>query len=114
MLAETFPEMRSMHPGELQIEDLPSLRNFVVVDNAEEAREDLAKLHIQSMVDWREIPIWNESAREARIQTEMEKNLHRDDIVNLQFTRYAYQECECEYRLMSDIVGRQGCQKPFQ
>lgn len=86
MLAETFPEMRSMHPGELQIEDLPSLRNFVVVDNAEEAREDLAKLHIQSMVDWREIPIWNESAREARIQTEMEKNLHRDDIVNLQFT----------------------------
>lgn len=86
MISQTFPEMRSMQPGELQLEDLPALRNFVVVDNAEEAKEDLAKLHIKSMVDWREVPIWREGTREAKMQKEIEEGLDPDEVINLQFT----------------------------
>lgn len=89
MLSEKFPEIRSMHPGELQIEGLPSLRNLVVVDNADESHAELEKLEIRSMIDWREIPIWREGSREARIQKEVEEGLHRDEVINLQFTRWA-------------------------
>lgn len=87
MLAEKFPEMCSMHPGELQIEGLPSLRNFIVVDNADESRAELDKLDVKSMVDWREIPIWREGSRETRVQKEVEEGLDKDEVINLQFTR---------------------------
>lgn len=90
MFAETFAEMRGQQPGELQIEDLPTLRNFVVIDNAESAKADLAKLHIKSMVDWREVLIWQEGAREARVQKEVEASLEKDEVINLQFTRYDF------------------------
>ena len=68
MLAETFVQIRSQHPGEIQIEELPELRNLVVIDNAEESLADLDKLHIKSMVDWREVPIWREGTREQKVQ----------------------------------------------
>ncbi|KAJ2930971.1 hypothetical protein H1R20_g6124, partial [Candolleomyces eurysporus] len=86
MLAETLVQIRSQHPGEIQIEELPELRNLVVIDNAEESLADLEKLHIKSMVDWREVPIWREGTREARVQKEIEQNLERDEVINLQFT----------------------------
>jgi hypothetical protein len=76
-----------MHPGELQLEGLPSLRNLVVIDNAEESRAELEKVEVKSMVDWREVPIWREGSREARIQKEVEEGLDRDEVINLQFTR---------------------------
>lgn len=87
MLAETFAQIRSQHPGEIQIEELPELRNLVVIDNVEESKADLEKLHIKSMVDWREVPIWKEGVREARVQKELEASLGKDEVVNLQFTR---------------------------
>ncbi|KAJ2918969.1 hypothetical protein MD484_g1453, partial [Candolleomyces efflorescens] len=86
MLAETFVQIRSQHPGEIQIEELPELRNLIVIDNAEESLADLDKLHIKSMVDWREVPIWKEGTREQRVQKEIEEGLGRDEVINLQFT----------------------------
>ncbi|KAF9482709.1 acetyl-CoA synthetase-like protein [Pholiota conissans] len=86
MFAEAFPEIRNQHPGELQIQDLPFLRNIVVVDNAELEKADLAQLHIKGTVDWREILIWREDVREAQIQKDITAGLHKDDIINLQFT----------------------------
>lgn len=87
MFAEAFPEIRSQHPGELQIEDLPTLRNIVVVDNAEQDLADLAQLHIKGTADWREILIWREDTREAQIQKEITAGLNKDEVINLQFTR---------------------------
>ena len=87
MLAEAFAEIRGMQPGEIQIEYLPDLRNIVVVDNKEEAKADLAKLHIKSMVDWREILLWREDAREGRVQRDISASLDKDDVINIQFTR---------------------------
>jgi len=87
MLAEAFAEIRGMQPGEIQIEYLPDLRNIVVVDNKEEAKADLAKLHIKSMVDWREILLWREDVREGRVQRDISASLDKDDVINIQFTR---------------------------
>lgn len=88
-LSQAFPEIRSCHPGELQIEDLPELRNLVVVDNAEEHHADLAKLHIKGMVDWREILVWREDAHESHVQKSICAGLQKDEVINLQFTRFA-------------------------
>lgn len=87
-MAEAFPEIRGAHPGEIQLEDLPELRNIIVVDNAQESHADLAKLHIKSMVDWREVLIWREDAHEARVQSNITAGLKKDEVINLQFTRY--------------------------
>ena len=90
MLAEVFPEIRGQKPGEIQTAELPELRNLVVIDNVEEAREDLAKLHIKSMVDWREVLMWRNDARESRILQEIMASLRNDDVTNLQFTRFVF------------------------
>jgi len=86
-LSQAFTELRHCQPGEIQIEDLPDLRNFIVVDNAEQSRADLAKLHIKSMVDWREILMWRDDTKEARIQRNIMAGLQKEEIINLQFTR---------------------------
>ncbi|KAF8157017.1 hypothetical protein B0H34DRAFT_783221 [Crassisporium funariophilum] len=86
MLAEAFPEIRGTKPGEMQIADVPELRNLVVVDNTEADRADLARLYIKSMVDWREVLMWQEGGREDRMLKELGAGLHKDDVINLQFT----------------------------
>lgn len=95
MFAEAFPEIRGAHPGELRVEDLPQLRNIVVVDNAEEYRANLAPLHIKGTVDWREILMWREDTREARVQKDILRGLKKEEVISLQFTRYVFHESTC-------------------
>ncbi|KJA16652.1 hypothetical protein HYPSUDRAFT_47135 [Hypholoma sublateritium FD-334 SS-4] len=86
MFAEAFPEIRGAIPGGLQVEDLPQLRSIIVVDNAEEYRANLAPLHIKGTVDWREILMWREDAREARVQKDILRGLNKEEVISLQFT----------------------------
>lgn len=86
-LSQAFPQIRSQHPGEIQIEELPELRNLIVVDNAEEEKERLGRLKIKSLVDWREILLWREDGPEERKVKEIVGLLEKDDVINLQFTR---------------------------
>jgi hypothetical protein len=86
-LSQAFPQIRSQHPGEIQIEELPELRNLIVVDNAEEEKARLGRLKIKSLVDWREILLWREDASEERRVEETKSALKNDDVINLQFTR---------------------------
>jgi len=86
-LSQAFPQIRSQRPGEIEIEELPQLRNLIVVDNAEEERERLGRLKIKSMVDWREILLWREDVPEERRVTALKIDLKQDDVINLQFTR---------------------------
>lgn len=88
MLAQTFPEIRGAKPGEIQVEDLPELRNLVLVDNKETAHNDLAQLRIKSMVDWRELLMWRESHGAAQARRGITAQSEKDDVINLQFTRY--------------------------
>ena len=89
-LSQSFPQIRSQYPGEIEIKELPQLRNLIVVDNAEEEKERLGRLNIKSMVDWREILLWREDSPEERRVVELKSSLKQDDVVNLQFTRLAF------------------------
>lgn len=87
MLSQGFPDMRSARPGEIQLAELPELRNFVVVDNLEAHKTGFERLHIKSMVDWREILMWQGDTRLDEMQKDIESSNRKDDVINLQFTR---------------------------
>lgn len=86
-LSQAFPQIRSQHPGEIQIEELPELKNLIVVDNTEGEKERLARLKIKSLVDWREILLWREDVVEERRVKEIVNTLEKGDVINVQFTR---------------------------
>jgi len=86
MLAERFPQLQGMHPGEIQLEELPELRNIVVIDNDGQSAAELSKLDIRSTVDWREVLEWKPSRSEVHRRDELEGSLNNDDVINLQFT----------------------------
>jgi hypothetical protein len=67
---------------------MPELRNLIVVDNAEEESARLERLRIKSLVDWREILLWRDNTIEGRKLNEIKNGLGKDDVINLQFTRY--------------------------
>lgn len=87
MLTEVLPELRSCSPGNIQAAALPKLRNLVVVDNAEEFRQESEKLDVSSTIDWREIIMWRDTTREEKLRRETALSLRKDDIISLQFTR---------------------------
>ncbi|KAF7323872.1 hypothetical protein MKEN_00608600 [Mycena kentingensis (nom. inval.)] len=87
MLVNKFPQLRGMLRGApLQLEALPELRNIIVVDNSNEFPSQAEKLQFKSWIDWREVIIWDESASESRLHKQIEATLHKDDVINLQFT----------------------------
>jgi acyl-CoA synthetase (AMP-forming)/AMP-acid ligase II len=88
MLAEKFPDLRNSSPGTIQDPSLPELRNLVVVDNTGQFTQEANKLGLKSWIDWREIMVWDASSRESDLQKDISKSLHKDDVINLQFTRY--------------------------
>ena len=87
MLMEVLPELQSGSPGNIQAAALPELRNLVVVDNTGEFQQGSKKFHISSIIDWREIIMWREHVQEEKLRRETALSLHKDDIINLQFTR---------------------------
>jgi hypothetical protein len=113
MLAQTFPEIRSAKPGEIQVPDLPELRNLVLVDNEETAHNDLAELRIKSMVDWREVLMWREGHGAAQARRDITAKLDKDNVINLQFTRYI-PNILYNLGLLIEIVEQLDLQKQFQ
>ncbi|KAJ7695457.1 acyl-CoA synthetase [Mycena rosella] len=86
MLVEKFPDLRNSSPGAIQEPLLPQLRNLVVVDNSGQFEKSAESLGLKSWIDSREIMLWDESSRESDLQKEISKSLHKDDVINLQFT----------------------------
>jgi hypothetical protein len=89
MLTEVLPELQSCSPGNIQAAALPELRNLVVVDNTGEFQRKSGKLNVSSTIDWREIMMWRENAKEEKLRRDTARSLDKDDIINLQFTRRA-------------------------
>lgn len=87
-LAQAIPALAVSKPGRIAVEELPELRNVVLVDNTA-GSDELDKLMdaIKCTVDFREIFVWDETAREQKIITEQRKSFSNEDIINLQFTR---------------------------
>ncbi|KAJ7512064.1 hypothetical protein B0H11DRAFT_1949572 [Mycena galericulata] len=86
MLVDRFPDLRNSIPGSIQEPSLPELRSLVVVDNTGQFAKDAEKLGVKSWTDWRQIMVWDESSSESALQKEISKSLHKDDVINLQFT----------------------------
>ncbi|KAK0203997.1 hypothetical protein DFS33DRAFT_1384269 [Desarmillaria ectypa] len=87
LLVDLYPSIRSAHPGDIQEEALPNLRNIVVIDNEESCRAELDALEVKPLIDWREVFVW----RQDRISLDQRrqaaaKSLHKDEVINLQFT----------------------------
>lgn len=81
LLAERFPALANSAPGNIQEPLLPELRNLIVVKNFNE--HELVK----PAVDWREVFLWREDTREAKLVNDIARGLDKDDVINLQFTR---------------------------
>lgn len=95
------------------MEDLPELRNLVLVDNEDTAHNDLAQLRIKSMVDWRELLMWREGHAGAQARRDITVRLGKDDVINLQFTRYL-RDILCKLVLLIQTVERLDVQKQFR
>ena len=82
-LVEALPSLSSSS-DQLGGENLPDLRSFIVVNNLNSEEGFSRELeHVKSAVDFREILQWSDNAR-----SEPDDKLHRDDVMNIQFTRY--------------------------
>ncbi|PFH46339.1 hypothetical protein AMATHDRAFT_77711 [Amanita thiersii Skay4041] len=87
LLSSAFPSLRSPSSATaIQEPAFPSLRNLVVVDNADEHRSDIDNSQVRCATDWREIMVWREGSREGQeVQRRMD-GLKSDEVINLQFT----------------------------
>ncbi|EPQ53656.1 acetyl-CoA synthetase-like protein [Gloeophyllum trabeum ATCC 11539] len=87
MLADELPALANSPPSSIQEESLPELRNLVVVDNTHDPVH--FQKHMDTMkctTDFREILVWREDSKEQKILKEIGKTLHKDEVINLQFT----------------------------
>jgi acyl-CoA synthetase (AMP-forming)/AMP-acid ligase II len=88
MFSNAFPALRESSQGNIHIPELPQLRNLVVVDDKGELRAELRKLDLHCAIDWREVIVWREDAKEKYLHDKISRSLDQNDIINLQFTRY--------------------------
>lgn len=88
LLSGALPALRDSSPGDIQEPALPELRNLVVVNNGADSAQFRKDLHgLKCAIDWRETLVWREDAREKRLYDNASRSLHKDDVINLQFTR---------------------------
>ncbi|KAJ4468801.1 hypothetical protein J3R30DRAFT_3661751 [Lentinula aciculospora] len=76
MLLERFPSLSDSHPGDIQEPELPELRNLIVVNNQDE--HELSK----AAIDWRDIILWREDTREAKLVMDIARNLDQDELTH--------------------------------
>lgn len=102
-LFEAVPALHSCAPGNIAVEELPALRNILLVDDISSRKDDAvmgpsaggidsrynALLDgARCAVDFREAFAWAPSAAERLDLDSIRKDAGPDDVVNLQFTRY--------------------------
>lgn len=112
LLTDKFPSLKHSAPGNIQEEGLPSLRNIIVVDNEEVHREELRKLDVKTLIDWREVPMWREdNSSWNRRYKDIVESLHNDDIANIQFTRSLSFSLACLTEKLTSNSGTTGSPK---
>ena len=112
MLTEVLPELRSCSPGNIQAAAAPELRNLVIVDNTGILQRE--GLNVSGTIDWREIIMWQDHAQEEKIRREVTQFLDKDDIINLQFTRWVFrEEQDADLITSSCAVGLRVLRRPF-
>lgn len=88
-LSNAFPALRDSSPGDIQEPVLPLLRNLVVLDNCPDEAQFPKELdRLKCAVDFRDIMIWEDGAKEKKMHHDISKSLHKDEVVSLVFTRF--------------------------
>jgi hypothetical protein len=88
MLSQAFPTIRNAPPGNIQEEELPDLRNLIVVNNTGSSSVFLRGIEgVKSIIDFRELMVWREDTKEKHLHQKTQASLHESDVINLQFTR---------------------------
>jgi hypothetical protein len=90
MLTDALPGLASSFPGHINVEELPHLRNIVIIDNDSPSDVSRAADDIKCTVDWREVILWREDGVEQTMLANLKKSLDKHDIINLQFTRFVF------------------------
>ncbi|KAG6333017.1 hypothetical protein ID866_6070 [Astraeus odoratus] len=86
-LSAAYPDLRCSAPGNIQAASLPSLRNFIVVNDMSDPKEYLEEVRdIRSVIDFREMLVWREAGPEQRHVKDIVDSHHFDEVINLQFT----------------------------
>ncbi|KAF9645990.1 acetyl-CoA synthetase-like protein [Thelephora ganbajun] len=87
LLTNACPEIANSLKGNIQAEALPHLKHIVIVDNIHDARTFQVELdNCKSAIDFREVPIRNQSSWEERERKTLRISLDKHDVINLQFT----------------------------
>ncbi|THH19623.1 hypothetical protein EW146_g1581 [Bondarzewia mesenterica] len=87
LLIEEFPSLRSSTPGDIQEENLPELKHIVVIDNVGDLKKSQElQQEVKCIIDFREIVVWRGDGKEQRAIDDIASTLHKDDVVNMQFT----------------------------
>lgn len=89
MLSSAVPSLSASTSNNVFSEMLPELRSLVLVDNTSgDGRFETALAKVKSSIDYREVFMWHQSPAEDRQMSELSKTMIKDDIINLQFTRF--------------------------
>lgn len=108
MLLSQVPSLAHARPGQdLDLPELPSLRRILVVDDTSDATYS-GKHDLSAAIDFREAFSWDRSMKEKQ------NTLHKDDVINLQFTRFVLMPRFCEDCLLSpETVVPRARRKPY-
>ncbi|KZW01515.1 acetyl-CoA synthetase-like protein [Exidia glandulosa HHB12029] len=80
-LLRALPELHSAKPNSIHLEGLPSLRSLIIADNTGDPSEFRREREsLPCALDFREVLQWTPQALRSLDE------LHKDDIINLQFT----------------------------
>ena len=89
MLSSALPSLFTSTSSAIASELLPDLRSLVLVDNTgNDGRFETALAKMKSIIDYREVFMWQRSIAEDQQISELSKIMTKDDVVNLQFTRF--------------------------
>lgn len=89
MLSSAIPSLASSSPSGISDAVLPELRSIVLLDNTSgDGRFEAALSNVKCAVDLREIFTWQQSTHEDERLREISEVMQKDDVINLQFTRY--------------------------
>lgn len=90
MLSSAIPSLSASTSNTISSDVLPDLRSFVLVDNtSNEGRFETLMAQTKCAVDYREVFMWYSSPAEDKRISDLSRCMTKDDIINLQFTRFS-------------------------
>ena len=89
---ESVPSLAACAPNDISVQEIPSLRRILLVDDTEAGTENAREVQrmkdvIKNTVDFREAFLWKEGVQEREEDAKIQANATCDDVINLQFTR---------------------------